>query len=58
MRGEGTAHTARAPSHGRAQVVCPHRLDEIRADESCAVLIIAKEQGLLERERGPGQHAR
>ena len=33
-------------------------LDEIRGDEFCAMLIIAEERDLLEREKLPGQHAR
>ena len=31
-------------------------LDEIRADEFCAMLIIAEERDLLEREKLPGNH--
>jgi hypothetical protein len=33
-------------------------LDEIRADEFCAMLIIAEERDLLEREKLPGHHGR
>ena len=33
-------------------------LEEIRADEFCAMLIIAEERDLLDREKLPGQHAR
>jgi hypothetical protein len=33
-------------------------LDEIRGDEFCAMLIIAEERDLLERENLPGQHAK
>jgi hypothetical protein len=33
-------------------------LDEIRADELCAMLIIAEERDLLEREKLPGHHGR
>ena len=33
-------------------------LDEIRGEEFCAMLIIAEERDLLEREKLPGRHAR
>jgi hypothetical protein len=33
-------------------------LGDIRADEFCAMLIIAEERDLLEREKLPGRHSR
>jgi len=33
-------------------------LDEIRGDEFCAMLIIAEERDLLEREKAPGAGGR
>ena len=54
IRGEGTARPPRSRLNGRAETGVHIGLDEIRADEFSAMLIIAEERDLLDREKFPG----